>query len=72
MKKGRKCIEREIHDTPGSYSLNERPETMDYETYKQLRRIQKRLLTLYLNDPRRFIEEVTKLKQQVNDFKKKD
>ena len=72
MKKGRKCIERDINDTPGSFSLNERPEGMDFETYQQLRRIQKRLLNLYLRDPRRFIEETLKLKQQVNDFKKKD
>lgn len=71
MKKGRKCIDRQVNDTPGSFSLNERPETMDYETYKQLRRMQKKLLSLYLKDPRRFIEEVTKLNKQVNDFKKK-
>ena len=71
MKKGRKYVEREVNNAPGSFSLNERPETMDYETYKQLRRMQKKLLSLYLNDPRRFIEEVTKLNKQVNDFKKK-
>lgn len=71
MKKGRKCIDRQINDAPGSFSLNERPEGMDYETYKQLRKIQKRLLTLYLKDPIRFYEETEKLKKQVNDFKKK-
>lgn len=71
MKKGSKCIDMKINDATGSFSLNERPEGMDYETYKQLRKIQKRLLSLYLKDPIRFYEETEKLKKQVNDFKKK-
>ena len=72
MKKGRKAIDRDISTGQGSYSLNERPDGMDYDTYKLLRKMQKKLLTLYLKDPRIFAEETLKLKKQIDGFTKKD
>ena len=51
MKKGRKCIDRPVPPDLGAYSLNARPEGMDKETYKNLRKIQNKLLKLYLKNP---------------------
>jgi hypothetical protein len=54
MKKGRKCVDRPPTEDKGLFSLGARPENLDYENYKELRKMQNKLLKMYLKNPSLF------------------
>ena len=52
MKKGRKYVQRPPVVDSGGFCLNERPEGMTMEQYREHRKLQKKILRLYLKGRR--------------------